>query len=232
MVHKLTLAFRLKKLVLTSMQNRQITVLLVDDHPVVRAGYRRLLESTTDLRVVAEADNGETGCKLYQKYTPDVVILDLKMPGIDGLETIHRIKAKDPAAHILVFSMYSNEILVKRALQAGATGYLSKRGGLDQMIKAVRRVNQGKKYLDQELTKGIADNVFGSNAEDPINVLTKREFQLFKLLAEGNSIREIAETLSISPKTVGVHHDNIKKKLELKNTAQLIHLAIICNIIL
>ncbi|MCK5715709.1 MAG: response regulator transcription factor [Nitrosomonadaceae bacterium] len=214
------------------MLNRQITVLLVDDHPVVRAGYRRLLESTTDLRVVAEADNGETGCKLYQKYTPDVVILDLKMPGIDGLETIHRIKAKDPAAHILVFSMYSNEILVKRALQAGATGYLSKKGGLDQMIKAVRRVNQGKKYLDQDLSKGIADNIFGNNAKDPINVLTKREFQLFKLLAEGNSIREIAETLSISPKTVGVHHDNIKKKLELKNTAQLIHLAIICNIIL
>lgn len=232
MVHKLTLAFRLRKLVLTNMLNRQITVLLVDDHPVVRAGYRRLLESTTDLRVVAEADNGETGCKLYQKYTPDVVILDLKMPGIDGLETIHRIKAKDPAAHILVFSMYSNAILIGRALQAGATGYLSKRGGLDQMIKAVRRVSQGKKYLDQELTKGIADKIFGSNAEDPINVLTKREFQLFKLLAEGNSIREIAETLSISPKTVGAHHDNIKKKLELKNTAQLIHLAILCNIIL
>jgi len=100
------------------------------------------------------------------------------------------------------------------------------------MIKAVRRVNQGKRYLDQELTKGIADNIFGSNAKDPINVLTKREFQLFKLLAEGNSIREIAETLSISPKTVGVHHDNIMKKLELKNTAQLIHLAILCNIIL
>ncbi len=214
------------------MLNRQITVLLVDDHPVVRAGYRRLLESTTDLCVVVEADNGETGCKLYQKYTPDVVILDLKMPGIDGLETIHRIKAKDPAAHILVFSMYSNAILIGRALQAGATGYLSKKGGLDQMIKAVRRVNQGKKYLDQDLSKGIADNIFGNNAKDPINVLTKREFQLFKLLAEGNSIREIAETLSISPKTVGVHHDNIKKKLELKNTAQLIHLAIICNIIL
>jgi len=232
MVHKLTLAFRLRKLVLTNMLNRQITVLLVDDHPVVRAGYRRLLESTTDLCVVVEADNGETGCKLYQKYTPDVVILDLKMPGIDGLETIHRIKAKDPAAHILVFSMYSNAILIGRALQAGATGYLSKKGGLDQMIKAVRRVNQGKKYLDQDLSKGIADNIFGNNAKDPINVLTKREFQLFKLLAEGNSIREIAETLSISPKTVGVHHDNIKKKLELKNTAQLIHLAIICNIIL
>jgi two-component system invasion response regulator UvrY len=100
------------------------------------------------------------------------------------------------------------------------------------MIKAVRQVNQGKKYLDQELIKGIADNVFGSNAEELINVLTKREFQLFKLLAEGNSVRKIAETLSISPKTVGVHRDNIMKKLELKNTAQLIHLAILCKIIL
>jgi two-component system invasion response regulator UvrY len=231
MVHKLTLAFRLRKFVLTSMPNRKITVLLVDDHPVVRAGYRRLLENTTEICVVAEAGDGETGCNLYQKYTPDVVILDLKMPGIDGLETIRRIKAKNPAAHILVFSMYGNAILVGRALQAGATGYLSKQSGLNQMIKAVQRINQGKRYLDQELTKGIG-NIFVSNVGELTRALTKREFQLFKLLAEGNSIREIAEILSISPKTVGVHHDNIMKKLELKNTAQLIQLAFLHNILL
>lgn len=213
------------------MQSKQITVLLIDDHPVVRAGYRRLLESTTDISVVAEADNGETGCKLYREYTPDVVILDLKMLGIDGLETLRRIKAKDSAARILVFSMYGNKILVQRALQAGATGYLTKQSGSDQMITAVRKVHKGQQYIDQELTKSMSEGIFSGTPQDLMSALTKREFQLFKLMAEGNSIKEIGENLSISPKTVGVHHVNIMKKLELHSTAELIHLAIRCNVI-
>jgi len=210
----------------------KISVLLVDDHPVVRAGYKRLLESAPEIRVVAEADNGETGCELFQEYKPDVMILDLKMPGIDGLETIRRIRAKDPSARILVFSMYSNEILIQRALQAGATGYLTKQGGLDQMVKAVNQVSKGKQYIEKEISKRMGESVLNGSPEDLMSRLTKREFQLFKLLADGNSIKEIAETLSISPKTVGVHHANIMKKLKLHNISQLIHLAIHCKVIL
>jgi two-component system invasion response regulator UvrY len=154
------------------------------------------------------------------------------MPGgIDGLETIRRIKAKNSSAHILVFSMHGNEILIQHVLKAGATGYLTKQGGLDQMIRAVREVNQGKLYVDQELTNGGSENQFTMSSEEIINSLTKREFQMFKLFAEGNSTKKIASILSISPKTVGVHHTNIMKKLKLHSSSQLIHLAILCNII-
>lgn len=214
------------------MKDRKISVLLVDDHPVVRAGYRRLLESTTDIFVIADASDGKTGCNLFIKYKPDVVVLDLKMPGIDGLETLRRIKAKNPDARILVFSMYSNQILMRRALQAGATGYLSKQSGLDQMIDAVRQVRKGKVYIDKKLSRDLGDIVFDGSPKDLTEFLTKREFQLFKLLAEGNTVKEIAETLSISPKTVGVHQVNIMKKLKIHSIAKLVHLAIRCHVIL
>ena len=214
------------------MPNEQITVLLLDHHYVVRAGYRRILEeSRFNISVVAEADNGKTGCVLFEEFKPDVVILDLNMPGIDGLETMRRIKAKSPAAHILVFSMHSNEILIRRVLQAGATGYLTKQGGLDQMVRAVREVSQGSLYIDQGITSNEPSSHFNLSSEDIISSLTKREFQLFKLFAEGNSTKEIGNILSISPKTVGVHHTNIMKKLKVNNPAQMLYMAMLCNII-
>ncbi|CAH1197922.1 DNA-binding response regulator [Candidatus Nitrotoga sp. BS] len=178
-----------------------ISVLLIDDHPVVRDGFRRLLESTADIRVVAEADDGEAGYILYRAIKPDVVVLDLNMPGSGGLETIRRIRAHDPVAHILVFSMHNNETMVQRVLEMGATGYLTKKSGLNQMTHAVRQVKLGKTYIDLEhISDIVVDRQLFHEALDPINALSKREFQLFKLMAEGNSILEIAENLSISPK--------------------------------
>lgn len=210
----------------------QITVLLIDDHPVVRDGFRRILDSTADIKVVAEADDGEAGCVIFKERKPDVVVLDLNMPGIGGLETIRRIRAHDPEAHILVFSMHANETMVQRALEMGATGYLTKQGGLGQMVQAVRQVKQGRLYIDPEHISGAnADMQSQDDAVDPLRDLSKREFQLFKMMAEGNSIAEIAETLCISPKTVGVHHTNIMKKLKLHNATQLVRLAIACNVI-
>ncbi|MES1980963.1 MAG: response regulator transcription factor [Pseudomonadota bacterium] len=212
--------------------NSQIAVLLIDDHPVVRDGYRRLLEITPDIRVVAEADDGETGYIQYRKYKPAVVILDLNMPGIGGLETIRRIKAHDPVARILVFSMHANETMAQRALEMGATGYLTKQGGLGQMVQAVRQVKSGRIYIDPEhVSSMVIDRQSRVVAPNPLQDLSKREFQLFKLMAEGNSIADIAEILSISSKTVGVHHTNIMKKLKLHNTTQLVRLAINRNII-
>lgn len=208
-----------------------ITVLLVDDHPVVRAGYRRLFESTPDIRVVAEAEDGETGYALYREYKPDVVVLDLNMAGTGGLETLHRIKARDANARVLVFSMYSNETIVQRTLQLGATGYLTKQGSPGQMIDAVRQVKRGQLYIDPVLTSCLVGQNLNKTQEDPLSVLSKREFQIFKLLAEGNSVIQIAAMLSISPKTVGVHHTNITRKLKLQNTAQLVRLALHCNVI-
>lgn len=209
-----------------------ITVLLIDDHPVVRDGFRRLLETTQDIRVVAEADDGETGYAFYREHKPDVVVVDLNMPGIGGLETIRRIKAHDPDAHILVFSMHVNEIMVQRVLETGATGYLTKQGGLGQIVQAVRLVKQGRMFIDPEHVESTGPHrIFDGTVSDPLRELSNREFQLFKLMAEGTSINDIAQTLSISPKTVGVHHTNIMKKLKLQNNTQLVRLAISCKVI-
>lgn len=208
-----------------------ITVVLVDDHPVVRDGYRRLLEQVPDIKVVGEADNGEGGFDLYRALSPDVLVLDINMPGIGGLETLRRIKAYNDKARILVFSMHSNEIMIQRALEAGTLGYLTKQGGMRQMVQAVQQVASGKMYIDADHVTSLAHHKLADNTVDPIRVLSAREFQLFKLMAEGHSIADIAGILSISSKTVGVHHTNIMKKLGLQNASQLVRLAILCNII-
>jgi two-component system, NarL family, invasion response regulator UvrY len=208
-----------------------IKVVLVDDHPVVRDGYRRLLEQTPNIKVVAEAGDGESGYDCYRKLAPDVLVLDINMPGIGGLETIRRIRAYDEKARILVFSMHSNEIMIQRALEAGALGYLTKQGGMGQMVQAVQQVATGRMFIDADHVTTLAQHKLSDSTADPIRVLSAREFQLFKLLAEGHSVSEIASILSISAKTVGVHHTNIMKKLGLQNASQLVRLAILCNVI-
>lgn len=208
-----------------------ISVVLVDDHPVVRDGYRRLLEQVANIKIVAEADNGEAGYDYYRKLIPDVLVLDINMPGIGGLETIRRIKAYDEKARILVFSMHSNEIMIQRALEAGAMGYLTKQGGMGQMVQAVQQVAKGRMFIDADHVTSLAQHKLSDNTADPVRVLSAREFQLFKLLAEGHSVVDIANMLSISAKTVGVHHTNIMKKLNLHNASQLVRLAILCNVI-
>lgn len=214
------------------MMKKTITILLIDDHPVVRTGYRRLLENTPDMQVVAEAENGETGCQLYSEHQPDVTILDLNMPGIGGLETIRRIKARNPAACILVFSMLNNATMAQHSLKAGALGFISKQSGIGEMIQAVRQVSAGKTYIESELAAMLAVSTTRKDTcNSLLDTLTKREFQIFKLVAEGNSNAQIAEKLTISPKTVGVHHVNLMRKLKLQNTTQLVRMAISYNVI-
>jgi two-component system, NarL family, invasion response regulator UvrY len=198
---------------------------------VVRDGYRRLLEQVPDIKVVGEADNGEGGYDLYRTLAPDVLVLDINMPGIGGLETIRRIRAYNEKARILVFSMHSNEIMIQRALEAGALGYLTKQSGMSQMVQAVQQVAKGKMYIDADHVTSLAHHKMADGTVDPVRVLSAREFQLFKLMAEGNSVSEISAILSISAKTVGVHHTNIMKKLGLQNASQLVRLAILCKII-
>jgi two-component system invasion response regulator UvrY len=201
-----------------------IKVYLVDDHPVVRDGYRRLLESSPGIKVVAEASSGEEVCADYSEVNPDIVVLDLNMPGIGGMETIRRLLVKDPNARILVFSMHDSETMVTRALEAGAFGYLNKSSVASQMVDAVKMVSEGKRFLNHNLAPKVLENHLRGN--DPLQVLTEREFQVFRQLAEGMSVQEIATTLSISPKTVGVHQTHIMKKLRLRNSAELTRMAI------
>ena len=208
-----------------------IRVLLADDHPVVRDGYRTMLESSQDIRVVAEAGDGEACCKQYKEYTPDVVVLDLNMPGIDGLETIRRLKSMNQEVRILVFSMNGSETMIRHTLESGAKGYLDKKSGKQQMVKAVRQVARGESFIDAEHVAQVTLQKLFSTPEDPMSILSSREFQIFKMLAEGHSISEIADLISISPKTVGGHHTNIMRKLAIHNDSELTRLAIRHNVI-
>lgn len=208
-----------------------IRVLLTDDHEVVRAGYTRLLESTSDIEVIAEASSGEEACTNYFECRPDVLIMDLNMPGMGGLEACRRIRARDPKANILVFSVHENEVMLERALDAGIKGYISKRSASRVMIQAVRKVAAGDVYVGEEMMShlvGQRKSVDGGQLKD----LTPREFEVFRLLADSKSVNEIAGILNISPKTAGHHMTHIKEKLGISNIAELTHLAIRLGIII
>lgn len=207
------------------MSDNKTTVLLVDDHELVRAGFRRLLEDGDKLVVVAEAGSGEQAVQDYMKYHPDVVVMDISMPGIGGIGAIERIIARSPEARILVLSVHEDGVFTSRALQAGAKGFIPKRSAPEEMIKAVEQVAQGKIFIDPEIAQLIAlQKVTGS--ESIIDTLSQREFEVFSLLAEGKTVNDIADILNLSPKTVGTHHTSIKQKLNVSNSAELARLAI------
>jgi len=202
-----------------------IRVLLTDDHEVVRAGYARLLESAPGIDVIAEASSGEEACSKYFNHQPDVLVMDLTMPGIGGLEACRRILVRDTKARILIFSVHENEIMLERALNAGIKGYISKRSASEVMVEAVQQVAAGDVYIGQEMMSHLVDR--GTSAKGgQIKDLTPREFEVFRLLVDSKSVNEIASILNISPKTVGHHMTHIKEKLGISNIAGLTRLAI------
>ncbi|ACT48279.1 response regulator [Methylotenera mobilis] len=198
----------------------QINVMLVDDHAVVRMGFKMLLESDVDMKVVAEAESGEQAIQRYVEHKPDVVVMDITMPGIGGLEAIERILAKDSNAKILVLSAHEDSVHPKRVLNAGAMGYLTKRSAAEELIKAIRTVAGGKKYLEASVAQQMAIQQL-SGDQNPVDVLSPREFEVFMALAKGKTTNEIAETLFLSPRTVGTHLYNIKQKLNANNSAEI-----------
>jgi len=202
-----------------------IKVFLVDDHEVVRAGYRRLLEATPGISVIAEAADGESAYKGFFEYQPDVLVMDLSMPGIGGLEASRRILTKDKSAKILVFSVYENEVYLSRALDMGVLGYISKRSASQVMIEAVRKVAAGELYVGQEMMPHLVKARTSTEA-DPLSQLTPREFEIFLLLADSKTVNQISEMLNLSPKTVGHHCTSIKNKLDVTDIAGLTRLAI------
>ena len=197
-----------------------ISVLLTDDHEVVRAGYARLLESTPDIDVIADASSGEEACSEYFHRQPDVLVMDLNMPGIGGLEASRKILARDQKARILVFSVHENETMLERALDVGIKGYISKRSASQVMIDAVRQVATGDVYIGQEMVSHLVERRT-STESGRLKELTPREFEVFRLLADSKSVNEIAGILNISPKTVGHHMTHIKDKLGISNLAGL-----------
>jgi two-component system, NarL family, invasion response regulator UvrY len=207
------------------MRSTEITVLLVDDHELVRAGFRRLLEDGDKITIVAEASNGEQAAINYRKYHPDVVIMDFSMPGIGGLGAIEKITGHDPEAKILVLSVHEDSIFTKQALQAGAKGFIPKRSAPEEMYKALHQVAQGDIYISPTIAQQIAMMKL-TGSEHVLDNLSHREFEIFRLLAEGKTVNEIAKIFSLSPKTIGTHHTNIKQKLNVSNSAELARLAI------
>ena len=197
-----------------------INVMLVDDHAVVRMGFKMLLEMDADIKVVAEAESGEHGIQRYMEFKPHVVVMDITMPGMGGLEAIERILAKDGAAKILVLSAHEDSVHPKRVLNAGAMGYLTKRSAAEELIKAIRTVASGKKYLEASVAQQMAIQQLSGN-QNPVDVLSPREFEVFMALAKGKTTNEIAENLFLSPRTVGTHLYNIKQKLNANNSAEI-----------
>lgn len=207
-----------------------IKVLLVDDHAVVRAGYRRFLEAHADVQVVAEADSAEAGYGAFSRCRPDVSIVDLAMPGLGGLELIRRILAREPDAALLVFSMHDESLFAMRALEAGAKGYVTKGSAPEVLVEAVRQVARRKLFLSPDVMRELALRQV-TREQDPVAALSAREFEIFRLLTEGQSVARIAETLSLSQKSVANYQTHIKQKLGVETTAGLVHLAIRCGII-
>lgn len=196
-----------------------IRVMLVDDHAVVRMGFRMLL-NTSGIEVAAEAGSGEDACRDYPKVLPDVVVMDISMPGMGGLEAVRRLLASHPAARVLALSAQEATAYPQRVLKAGALGYLSKRSAPEALIDAVRTVAGGRRYLDAQLSRRLALAHIEGEAS-PSDVLTEREFAVFLQLAQGQAVAQIAENLKLASSTVGTHLYNIKQKLNVGNQAEL-----------
>jgi two-component system, NarL family, invasion response regulator UvrY len=206
----------------------RIRIMLVDDHVVVRAGYRRFLEQEPDCLVIAEASSGEEAYQLLQTIEPDVVILDLSMPGQGGLSVLRRMKLRWPLLAVLVFSMHDNLPFVVQSLRAGATGYITKSSEPESMVEAVRSVVAGIQTLSPDVALRIEQAVH-SPLSQPTLGLSSREFAIFRLLASGRTHEEIAGLLNVSLKTVANNHSLIRQKLEISTDIELYKLARDCG---
>ena len=203
-----------------------IRVLLVDDHAVVRTGFRLLLQSTGEVSVVAEAESGEAACQLYSELEPDVVVMDIAMPGMGGLEALRRMRARHPQVRVLTLSAHDDPMHARRCLQEGALGFLSKRSAPEALVQAVTVVASGRRYLDAALAQKLALAEFDGVSKSPVERLSEREFEVFVRLAGGATVQRIAQDLKLSSSTVGTHLYNIKQKLGVENQSELTLIAI------
>lgn len=204
-----------------------IRVLLADDHSIVRAGLRRIIEDSGEMEMIAEAADGREALRKAHEHLPDVAVIDISMPNCDGLEVIRLLHNDYPKLPILVLTMHEEGQYVVRAIEAGAMGYITKQSAPEQLVKAIRKVHDGHRYLTDEAAEALALRVAkGTHGRSPLDTLSMRELQVLRRLALGNTNREIARAYHISIKTVDTYRSRILKKLDLRNNADLSRFAI------
>jgi two-component system invasion response regulator UvrY len=201
-----------------------IRVLLVDDHAVVREGYRRLIEKHAGIEVVAEADSAASGYEAFKKTKPDVVVVDISMPGRGGIDLVRQIRQLDSAARILIFTMHAGATYAQQAFRAGARGYVTKSSPPDVLVRAIRDVFLGRPALCAEINQAIAASSLYDDAR-AVNQLSPREFEILRMILDAKSTDEIARAFNLSPKTVANYHSEIKSKLGVRSDIELVYLS-------
>ena len=207
----------------------KLRVILVDDHPMVRQGLAQLINDEADLCVCAEADNAATALELIASMLPDLAIIDISMGGVDGIELLKQLKLHRPDLVTLVLSMHDETLYAERVLRAGAKGYVTKQEAPEKVMTAIRRVLAGEVYVSEKIAAQLLKTVTGSRPEagqTPLDRLSNRELQVFRLIGGGMSMREIAEKLFLSTKTIETHREHIKEKLSLKSSSELLRYAV------
>ena len=208
----------------------RLRILLADDHTLMRQGLRKILESRPDWEIVAEAGTGREALQQAEDLQPDVVVLDVAMPALNGIDALQQIKRRVPGAHVLILSMHGDEAYVTRAVRTGASGYLLKDSADVDLIRAVVAVSQGKSFFSPAVARVIVDEYVRQLAErgvtDRYDALSEREREIFQLVAEGYSSKEVASLLQISPATVETHRAHVMEKLDTHNTAELVLYAV------
>lgn len=204
-----------------------IKVVITDDHAILRRGLRQIIDETTDLAVVGEAENSAQALKFVRENPCDVMLLDISMPDRNGIDTLKMLKKEFPKLSVLMLSMHPENQYAVRALRAGAAGYLSKQSAAGQLVAAIREAAKGKKYVTPLVAEELANHLSRGDEENPgHHLLSNREFQTMRLMASGKTLTEIAEELSLSIKTISVYRARVLEKLQLKNTAEITHYAI------
>lgn len=203
-----------------------INVFLVDDHELVRTGIRRILEDVRGIKVVGEAKSGETAVTFCRQHHPDVILMDMNMPGIGGLEATRKILRIRPDVRIIVLTIHSENPFPTKVMQAGAAGYLTKGAAPDEMIQAIRLVHSGQRYISPEIAQQMALSQFASADENPFKSLSERELQIMMMITKGQKVTDISEQLNLSPKTVNSYRYRLFSKLGINGDVELTHLAI------
>ena len=200
-----------------------INILIVDDHLIVREGIKRIIDDVPDMNIVAEASSGQEAIDLILENLYDLILLDISMPGQNGLQTLKLIKKHDKNIPVLMLSMHSEEQYAMRTIKAGASGYMTKETASHQLVTAIRKINGGRKFISKEVAELLTTELYHDEDKDPHENLSDREFEILKLIASGKTTKTIANDLSISPKTVSTFRSRILKKLDMRNNADIIH---------